>query len=205
MQVEAGIVRVALEIGRRGHVVAEESGERAELRPPRHVPGDAVGGRVPLHEAHHRRLLRPLGRRQDRLGLGGGRSGRLLDEDGQAAGQRQRRQRRVDGGADGDADRVQAGMGKQVPGLGIRGRRRSQQAAALERAGVGIGDRGHFTSEASQLRQKHRRGMAAKPDPADLQSIFQAHRGSLPGLKSAVERVLSPAVTVLSPIGANPG
>ena len=59
--------------------------QRPNVRRAQQVGGDAVGGGVALHEAHHARLARARGGFGDACGTGGVGGGRLFDEHRQAA------------------------------------------------------------------------------------------------------------------------
>ena len=167
VQVEARVVRIACEVGRRRHVLAQEAGARPELGGGQHAVRDPVRGREALHEAHdHGHAARPRQVRQ-RLRVGGRGGRRLLDED--------RAPRLHAGGGDlgvrlrpgCHADDVDAGVGEHVAPV-ARERRHAQALRGLGQAGlVDVAQLHQPQAAAGQLRQQHLVGVPAAADPCD--------------------------------------
>ena len=169
VQVEARIVAVVGEIGRRRHVLAEETQDGSECVGRNEVPGNPIAGGEPLHEADADRPAGPVGSGHQGFGIRGAGARRLFDEHRQAVRQGIQCHGDMRFRADGDADRINAAGAQQVAVIGVSPRHAVALGDVLGPRRVAVAYGRQPDRQAGELRQQHGAGMAAASDPTDVQ------------------------------------
>ena len=171
MQVEAGVVDVPREVGRRGHVLAEEARRLPEFRRADDVGRDAVCGGVAFHEAHHDRNATGLRGIRQFLRLSGRGGRRLLDEERQPPCDGRKADLVMLLRPHGEADGVDIRAGEQGAPVAelVRGCDAVAPAGRGEVFRRDVADRLQNDIVPRDLRQQHLVGMGAAADPAEAQ------------------------------------
>ena len=167
MQQKPGVIRIADEVARGSHVLADQAGAQTEIGGRQNVAGNPVGGRIPLHEADDAGPPGPHREVGQILCLARRRGGRFFHEYGQTAFHRRRPDPRMHVRPDREPDRVEPRMGEHRVGISVAGADAVAVAHQRQPLLAPIGDRGDRDTQTRQLRQQHLGRVIAAPDPAD--------------------------------------